>query len=164
MIKKLVLAVVVIALAPVSNSFAAASGPGCGVGQMIFKGQKGVVPQVLAATTNGTFGNQTFGISTGTLGCTQDGVVKNDQKVNMFAGVNLENLSQEMAQGKGESLASLASLLGVPADHQSEFFALTQEQYTAIFPSERTTSAEMLVALNGAMSSHPTLSSYASSH
>ncbi len=162
--KRLLYAAVVFALIPVSQSFAEATGPGCGVGAIIFKGQKGVVPQVLAATTNGTLGNQTFGISTGTLGCTQDGVVKNDQKVDVFASANLDNLSQEMAQGQGEHLASLASLLGVPAEHQSEFFALTQTKYTAIFPTEQTTSNEMLVSLNGEMSTHPTLSSFTSSH
>jgi hypothetical protein len=38
--------------------------PGCGVGAMIWKGQPGIAPHVLAATTNGTFGNQTFGMTT----------------------------------------------------------------------------------------------------
>ncbi|WDT78153.1 MAG: DUF3015 domain-containing protein [Candidatus Manganitrophus sp.] len=162
--KRLLYAAVVFALLPVSQSFAQASGPGCGVGAMIFKGQKGVVPQVLAATTNGTLGNQTFGISTGTLGCTQDGVVKNEEKVNVFASANLDNLSQEMAQGQGEHLASLAALLGIPAEHQTDFFTLTQAKYTAIFPTEKTTSGEMLVALNQEMSTHPNLSTFVSSH
>ncbi|HKB84382.1 MAG TPA: DUF3015 family protein, partial [Burkholderiales bacterium] len=45
----------------------------CGWGSKLFDGQKGAAPQVLAVTTNGTFGNQTFGISSGTSGCTQDG-------------------------------------------------------------------------------------------
>lgn len=162
--KRLIYAAVVFALIPVSHSFASDTGPGCGVGTMIFKGQKGIIPQVLAATTNGTLGNQTFGISSGTLGCTQDGVVKNDQKVNVFASANMDNLSEEMAQGRGEHLASLASLLGVPAAEQTAFFALTQEKYTAIFPTTQTTSGEMLVALNQQMSAHPTLSTYVSSH
>ncbi|MDC4224603.1 MAG: DUF3015 domain-containing protein [Candidatus Manganitrophus sp.] len=162
--KRLLYAAVVFALIPVSQSFAQASGPGCGVGTMIFKGQKGVVPQVLAATTNGTLGNQTFGISTGTLGCTQDGVVKNEEKVNVFANANLDNLSQEMAQGQGEHLASLAALLGIPAEHQTDFYTMTQAKYTAIFPTEKTTSGEMLVALNQEMSTHPNLSTFVSSH
>ena len=52
---------------------------GCGLGTMLFDGQQGIAPQVLAVTTNGTSGNQTFGITSGTLGCTQDGVVKSSQ-------------------------------------------------------------------------------------
>lgn len=49
---------------------------GCGWGSKLFDGQQGVAPQVLAVTTNGTSGNQTFGITSGTSGCSQDGVVK----------------------------------------------------------------------------------------
>lgn len=167
MIKKLVLAAVVVALFPVSNSFAQAgygNGPGCGFGAMIFQGNKKIVHQVLASTTNTSFGSQTFGISTGTLGCTNDGIVKNDKKVDAFASNNLESLSQEMAQGRGEHLASLASLMGVPADHQAAFFTLTQEKYTAIFKTEQTTSTEMLVSLNSEMSARPELASYTTSH
>ena len=36
---------------------------GCGLGSMLWAGQSGLVPKILAATTNGTFGNQTFGIT-----------------------------------------------------------------------------------------------------
>ena len=50
----------------------AAGDTGCGVGTMIFKGKSGLAPHVLAVTTNGTFGNQTFGMTSGTLGCNVD--------------------------------------------------------------------------------------------
>ena len=36
---------------------------GCGLGTMIFDGNDGLISQIAAATTNGSFGNQTFGIS-----------------------------------------------------------------------------------------------------
>jgi hypothetical protein len=166
MIRNLIVAVVVSAFAfiPMSSAQAAVnndSGPGCGLGTMLWKDSghsKGILPQTLQETTNGIFGNQSFGITSGTLGCTNDGVVKNDQKVNVFASVNLDNLSQEMAQGRGEHLSALASLIGVPADRQVDFFAMTQEKYTSLFKSETTTSNEMLVALNQELSAHPTLS------
>src|SRR5205823_11143424 len=111
------------------------TGPGCGLGKLAwsdYKGQKQIAPQVLMATTNGTFGSQTFGISTGTSGCTNDGKVMAEQKTTMFAQLNFENLSQEMAQGQGEHLASLATLMGVPVEHQAAFFAMTQERYTSL--------------------------------
>ncbi|MFN7453535.1 MAG: DUF3015 family protein, partial [Pseudobdellovibrionaceae bacterium] len=38
---------------------------GCGLGSVIFGNEKGF-SQIFAATTNGTVGNQTFGISSGT--------------------------------------------------------------------------------------------------
>ena len=90
------------------------TGPGCGLGKLAwgeYKGQKEIAPQVLQATTNGTFGSQTFGISFGTSGCTNDGKVMSEHKTTMFASLNFER-SAEMAQGRGEHLASLATLMG----------------------------------------------------
>ena len=146
----------IVSIAPV---FAANEGVGCGLGAMVFEGKPETVAfQMLASTTNGTFGNQSFGITSGTLGCTNDGIVKNDEKVDVFASVNLENLKQDMAQGKGEYLASFATLLGVSNDHQPEFFALTQDKYSSLYASAETTSTEMLVALNQELSSSPAFS------
>src|SRR5574337_1079630 len=87
------------------------TGPGCGLGKLAwsdYKNQKDIAPQVMMATTNGTFGSQTFGISSGTSGCTNDGKIMGDSRTVMFAELNFENLSQEMARGQGEHLASLA--------------------------------------------------------
>src|SRR5881409_4339344 len=164
MTKKLILIQVVVAFAVFSAAAVLAanpdSGPGCGLGKLAwsdFKHQKNIGPQVLMATTNGTFGNQTFGISTGTSGCTNDGKVWAEYKVTMFAEINFENLSQEMAQGHGEHLASLAALMGVPVDQQPAFFALTQEQYTSLIQSGETAPVAMIKALNAAMAGHPAL-------
>ncbi|MGQ0811279.1 MAG: DUF3015 family protein, partial [Nitrospiraceae bacterium] len=107
------------------------TGPGCGLGKLAwadYKNQKNIAPQVMMATTNGTFGSGTFGISSGTSGCTNDGQVMSEHKVTMFAGLNFKNLSPEMAQGQGEHLASLATLMGVPSEQHEAFFAMTQER------------------------------------
>lgn len=130
------------------------TGPGCGLGKLAwadYKNQKNIAPQVMMATTNGTFGSGTFGISSGTSGCTNDGQVMADQRTNMFAAMNFENLSQEMAQGKGEHLASLATLMGIPAEQHTAFFALTQERYTAMVQAGETSSVALVKALNDAV-------------
>src|SRR5436309_7634649 len=142
------------------------TGPGCGLGKlawMDFKNQKNIGPQVLMATTNGTFGSQTFGISTGTSGCTNDGKVWAEHKVTMFASINFEDLSQEMAQGRGEHLASLATLMGVPAEHQAEFFAMTQERYLELIQAGDGSPAAMVEALHEAITHHPVLAKLATS-
>lgn len=41
--------------------------------------------------------------------------------VHAFAGATFVHLQQEMAQGQGEHLISLATLLGVPPAHHNEF-------------------------------------------
>lgn len=136
------------------------TGPGCGLGKLAwgdYKGQKNIAPQVLMATTNGTFGSQTFGISTGTSGCTNDGKVMGEHKTTMFASLNLEALSAEMAQGQGEHLASLASLMGVPEEHQAAFFAMTQERYTSLIKAGETSPVALVKALNDAIAGHPVL-------
>lgn len=144
------------ALAVNPGSSAYGDGPGCGLGAQIFN-QKAILHQVLAATTNGTVGNQTFGITTGTLGCTNNGKFASNEHATLFANLNFENLSQEMAQGGGEHLASLATLMGVPAEQQPAFFAMTQEKYTTLIQSGETTPAAMLKALHETMAAHPVL-------
>jgi len=136
------------------------TGPGCGLGKLAwadFKNQKNIAPQVMMATTNGTFGSNTFGISSGTSGCTNDGQVWADQKTTMFALMNFENLTQEMAQGKGEHLASLASLMGIPEEQHAAFFALAQERYTTLVQAGETSSVALVKALNDAVAKNPVL-------
>jgi len=164
MMKKLVMLSVAVLFVGTQVGLAMAAnpdtGPGCGLGKLAwgdYKGQKEIAPQVLMATTNGTFGSQTFGISSGTSGCTNDGKVMAESRTIMFAEMNFENLSQEMAQGQGEHLASMATLMGVPADHQAEFFALTQERYTSLVKAGEASPVAMVKALNEAVASHPVL-------
>ncbi len=136
------------------------TGPGCGLGKLAwgdYSHQKNIAPQVLMATTNGTFWSQTFGISSGTSGCTNDGKVMSEHKTTMFAQLNFENLSQEMAQGQGEHLASLATLMGVPTEHQAAFFAMTQERYTSLVKTGEASPVAMVKAINDAIATHPVL-------
>jgi hypothetical protein len=165
--------VVVLSLAFLFVSFQAAitlaanpdTGPGCGLGKLAwsdYKNQKNIAPQVLMATTNGTFGSQTFGISSGTSGCTNDGTIMGEHKVTMFAAINFESLAQDMAQGHGEHLASLAALMDIPKEHQAEFFALAQERYASLMQAGETAPVAMIKALNDAMAGHPVLAKVSS--
>jgi len=137
------------------------TGPGCGLGKVAwaeFKHPKNIVPQLLMSTTNNTILPwQAFGISSGTMGCTNDGVVWAEHKATMFASLNFENLSQDMARGQGEHLTALATLMGVPAEQQPAFFALTQEKYAMLIQAGETSPAAMIRALNDAMASHAVL-------
>ena len=80
-----------------------------------------------------------------------------EHKATVFTAANFENLSQDMAQGRGEHLASLATLMGVPANQQDEFFAMTQNQYTALIQEGKASPVAMVKAINGAIASHPVL-------
>jgi len=134
---------------------------GCGAGSKLFDGQSGVAPQVLAVTTNGSTGNQTFGITSGTLGCTDDGVVKSNWKTAMFIDGNKERLARDMSVGSGEALASLAHLLGVDAKEQPAFNELAKANLSRIFPNETVSTDQVIVALRQTLASDARFSRYA---
>lgn len=133
---------------------------GCGVGSMIFKGQSGVAPQILAVTTNGSFGNQTFGISSGTLGCTQDGTVRSSMKTALFIESNKQQLARDMSVGSGETLASLSHLIGVEAKDQAAFNRVAKENMARIFTTDSVATEQVVVALREVLAADAQLSHY----
>jgi hypothetical protein len=135
---------------------------GCGWGTLAFKGSSGVASKVLAATTNGFLGNQTFGISSGTLGCGRGGVVKADARLNMYAGANIDKLASDIAAGQGESLSTLAHLMGVAPEDQPGFFQLSKRHFAELFPSDQTTAGQMLTTLRALMAEDAQLAKYVS--
>ena len=60
---------------------------------------------------------------------TEDGLVKEGQRVNAFMALNFENVKQDMAHGQGEYLASLSTLMGIPQDRRASFYAHAQSRY-----------------------------------
>jgi hypothetical protein len=96
------------------NAMAEEKGAGCGLGKMLFEGKSGMVPHILAATTNGSSGNNTFGITSGTSGCEADSVIKREHEQEVFVANNFDNLSQDMARGDGWA-APLPSMAISPA-------------------------------------------------
>lgn len=156
---KLIVAALLAATPMFAN--AAANNVGCGLGTMLFNGKSGLVNQVLAATTNGTSGNQTFGISSGTLGCARDGVVANPAKVSLFIDSNLDRLAQEMSVGEGETLASLAELIGVDGAQKAAFYRATKDNFAQIIPSTAVSAKEVMASLNGVLAANAELAQYA---
>jgi hypothetical protein len=159
--KKILIAAVLSAVPAIA--FAADNIGGCGWGAKLFDKQSGLAPQVLAVTTNGTSGNQTFGITSGTSGCTQDGLVKSNWKTAMFIDGNKERLARDMSAGNGETLDSLAHLIGVREEHRATFNRAVQENLSRIFPSGNTATEQVVVALKEVLASDRELAQYAAS-
>jgi hypothetical protein len=157
--KKLVALSLVTTLVP---SLALASGnhpmAGCGLGYLLLSNKDNTqVTQILGATTNGTFGSQTFGISSGTSGCTQDGAVKLSKATEVYADVNLDSLRHEMAMGQGEFVNTFASMLGASEATRPALVKFFQSEYASLFPSAQTSFAEMLNTLSVKLAQHPEL-------
>lgn len=133
---------------------------GCGLGTVVWEGQSGQGAQLLAATTNGTFGTQTFGITSGTSGCARSGRVYRPDELAHFIGPNMDRLVQDMAVGHGEALASVADLLGIAKGDQDAFFTVTQRNFSRIVPSDSVTAADVATSLNAVLAEDPALKQY----
>jgi len=93
--------------------------------------------------------------TTGKSWVTPDGLVKESHKVTVFTTENFENLTQDMARGQGEYLASLRMLLGVGPTREAEFFAFAQDRYPFLVPAGHTTARELLLALHHELAASP---------
>jgi hypothetical protein len=129
------LAITATAFAGVNNQ------TGCGLGSMIIKDDSSAVMLALQATTNGTSGNQTFGITSGTLGCKKAKLVMNETAQD-FVASNMDTLAKEIAMGHGESIDTLAELLNV-ADKDA-FATALQANYNKIYSSQNVEMADVL--------------------
>lgn len=139
----------------------AAGGNGCGWGNMVFEGQRGFVPHILATTTNGTSGNATFGMTSGTNGC--DTSVKLGYGGRSLFAMNgmLDNIAEDMAQGQGEALDAYATLLGIEQQDRAHFAQVTHKHFGEIFASESATGEQVLAATLEVMSRDERLARYA---
>ena len=115
---------------------------GCGLGSLIIHNQNTVALQVLAATTNGTSGNQTFGITSGTSNCAKPNNYVSNDKLNKFVFENMDELAMDISAGKGETLETVAKLMNV--ENNAAFSAKLQANFSNIYTSENVTSATVI--------------------
>lgn len=139
--KKLLVSIAAVA-ALSSAAFAGVNNQtGCGLGAVIIKDDSSAVMLALQATTNGTSGNQTFGITSGTLGCKKTKFVMNE-RAEEFVASNMDTLAKEISVGHGESVDTLAELLAV--EDKALFASTLQSNYNAIYTSQKVEMSDVL--------------------
>ena len=127
-----------------AGSISYAGDAGCGLGGQVVKANTKLA-QLGATFLNSLSGNQTFGISSGTSGCTAAGLVQNDKQIQYFVEVNQEELTREMAQGHGSKVSTLAALSGCMTEQEvSAFNAKAQASFKAIVPSAQTSAVDFV--------------------
>jgi len=104
---------------------------GCGLGSLAFGDKKGLI-QVVAATLNGTFGTQTFGISSGTSNCAE--TATGTKAAQIFIEANREALAKDVSRGSGETIVNLSSIAGCA--NPAAVGATLQKNFKSIFPAE----------------------------
>jgi len=118
-----------------THAFAASVGPaGCGLGNLAFQKES----QVLAATTNGTFASQLFGITSGTSNCEQAGGLA---MLDVYIEGNGVALSNDIARGQGETLAGVGQILD--CKDVSAMGAVLKQNYSEIYPSSNVSTSEV---------------------
>ncbi|MFA5584255.1 MAG: DUF3015 family protein [Bacteriovoracaceae bacterium] len=117
-----------------SSAFSARYGAaGCGLGSVVFENDQTWWKQVLASTTNGTSGTQTFGITFGTSNCDAPTPLKVTQ-AQAYVEANKVALANDIARGSGESIRGLSKVYG--CSDSNSFGRDLKSNYENIFSSQ----------------------------
>ncbi len=139
--KKLVIATSVALL----TTFASAGGntnTGCGLGSVALEKQDTLLLQLVAGTLNGISGNQTFGITSGTLNCDKPVALASNEKIESFVADNMDGLAIDIAAGQGETLETLASLMSI--EDRASFNSTLKANFSKIYSKTDVTSADVI--------------------
>jgi hypothetical protein len=143
------------AVAPAAAMAQANNVGSCGWGSKLFEGQRGVFAQISAATTNSTSSN-TFSITTGTSGCTSDGLVTSGWRSAMFIDGSRLALARDSAAGQGETLDALMVVMAVKPADQEYFKGTLKSHFSTVFASE-----DIVANLRSVLASDARLAAYA---
>jgi len=132
----------------------------CGWGNMLFKGQSGTPSHVLAATTNGSTGNNTFGMTFGTNGCSTNGTLTYGGKEMIDVSMIMDEFSEDVARGNGEALTAVAVSLGVVEEDRALFKATMHNNFNSIFSSENVTTEHVVSTMFTLMKNNSELVKY----
>ena len=151
-----------------SSVFAAGYGAaGCGPGSVVANPKNETGHQAYAAAINMSAGSNLYVISiptvqqsaitSGTSNCGSSAKVKTYAAQDAFAQGTYQELAKDMAAGDGETVRTLAALMGCPKEQEAGFARFVKNSYPSIFSSDQASSAEMLQQLKAEMSRDPEL-------
>ena len=143
-------------------SAVAPGGPGCGWGNLLFEGSSGLPAHLLATIVNGTSGNATFGMTSGTNGCDTSGALTYDGKSLLAMNGMLEEVAQDMASGHGEALTALSVSMGIQPDDRAHFDDVMHQHFADVFPSSDVDAGQVMTNIDTVMKKDNRLSVYAS--
>jgi hypothetical protein len=112
---------------------------GVGLGTIIWGNfGDGLISQVCAATTNGTFWNQTFAVTSGTLGAKKADKIAR-QELREYIRGNMDVVARDVAAGRGESLDAVMDIMAVDAARREEMAGRLQASFGEIYASDSVT-------------------------
>lgn len=120
-----------------SGQSAAYGMAGCGLGSVLFGETESRGGQVLAATTNGIYGNGTFAMSSGTSNCVpekSESTAQMKRNMQIFVEANRESLANDIAKSNGETIIAISNIMG--CKDATYLGAKLQTRYETIFASK----------------------------
>jgi len=159
--KKIILGAVLLGFS-FSASAVAPGGPGCGWGNLVFEGESGLPVHFLATTVNGTSGNKTFGMTSGTNGCDTTGALTYSGESLLAMNGVLEEVAQDMAVGHGEALTALTVSMGIEQSDRAHFDRVMHDNFDAVFPSQDVTAGDVMGNIHAVMAKDDKLAVYSS--
>ncbi len=147
--KKLLIGALVAGMMTSGVAYAASQAQGntgCGLGAVLIgdKGNDSLLGQLAMTLLNATSGNQTFGITSGTSECKAPSKIVQNERLNEFVVANIDNLSKDIAMGNGESLDTMAELMGISIDKRAEVYGKLQANFSGIFTSSSVEASEVV--------------------
>lgn len=122
------------------NQTAAYGMAGCGLGSVLFGETESRGGQILAATTNGVYGNNSFAMSSGTSNCVpehSESTAQIRKNMEMFVAANKESLANDIAKSNGETITAISNIMG--CKDSTYLGAKLQARYETIFASKENT-------------------------
>jgi len=128
---------------------------GCGLGWQVTD-KKTLIATTTRGSTN-SFVPNTFGMTTGTLGCDQHGFAKKEKDAAIFAANNYDSLKLEMAEGRGEYLEGFARTFGCSDQSMDTFSTMTQDNYLSIIGDGQSSGIQMFKNVKSHIKKNPEL-------
>ncbi len=159
--KKIIAGLILISASSVSsmaNAGAAGGDGGCGWGNALFKGSEGMPSHVIAGITNAFLGNNTFGMTSGTNGCSTTGKLSYGGEA-VISSI-MDEFSEDVARGEGDAMDTVAVVYGIEKQDRATFAKVMHENFAVLFPSEDVTAGDMMASIEEVMKADATLSKY----
>lgn len=159
--KKLIIATAIMGSSMLANADAA-GGNNCGWGNMILEGNSGLPMHLIATVINGTSGNATLGMTSGTNGCSTDGKLTYGGQSLLAMNGFLNEVSEDIAMGDGEALSALVVSMGVEQQDRQLFKTVAHQNFDKIFTHQDITVEEFSANLKTVIEADTRLAQYAS--
>lgn len=139
----------------------APGGPNCGWGNMLFEGQSGFGPHLLAWFTNeASTGNATFGMTSGTNGCSHNGTLSYGGQAMINIAQIMDEFATDAAKGEGEAMTAVAVSMGIEPEDRAHFAETVHTNFSSIFNFADATAEDVLNNLVSVMKADSRLSKY----